>query len=150
MLLHSLTNLPPTCGEICLHVLDQMVAKMHFLFSTDSYHTQSIKPQERLRRESSEKIILAGPATRKPYDFKMFRANDDKKKQPCHPLMRVWIECSIINSAFKHQWHFVFQVEVCELPTIYSNQEETDTRMVLYLHRAVALAWIQERSSQNP
>ena len=57
---------------------------------------------------------------------------------------------SIITSAFKHQWLFVFQVEVRELPTIYSNQEENDTRMVLYLHRAAALAWIQERSSLNP
>ena len=57
---------------------------------------------------------------------------------------------SIITSAFKHQWPFVFHVEVRELPTIYSNQEETGTRMVLYLHRAAALACIQERNSQNP
>ena len=47
-LLHNLTNLPPTCGEICLQVLDQMVAKKQFLFSTDSYHPQSIKFLERL------------------------------------------------------------------------------------------------------
>ena len=40
----------PTCGEICLKVLDQMVAKKHFLFSTDSYHPQPIKAQERLGR----------------------------------------------------------------------------------------------------
>ncbi|KAK1891029.1 Arginine--tRNA ligase [Dissostichus eleginoides] len=89
-LLHVLTNLPPTCGEICLQVLDQMVAKKHFLFSTDSYHPGSIKAQERLRRGSSEKIILAGPATRKPYDFKMFLTNDDNKKQLCQLLLRVW------------------------------------------------------------
>lgn len=89
-LLHTLANLPPTCGEICLQVLDQMVAKKHFLFSTDSYHPASIKAQERLRRGSSEKIILAGPATRKPYDFKMFLANDDNKKQLCQLLLRVW------------------------------------------------------------
>ena len=89
-LLHTLTNLPPTWGEICLHVLDKMVAKKHFLFTTDSYHPQSIKAQERLRCRSSEKIILAGPTTRKPYDFKMFLANDDKKKQLCQLLLRVW------------------------------------------------------------
>lgn len=89
-LLHTLNNLPPTCGEICLQVLDIMVAKKHFLFSTDSYHPESIKAQERLRRGSSEKIILAGPATRKPYDFKMFLANNDNKKQLCQLLLRVW------------------------------------------------------------
>lgn len=88
-LLHILANLPPTCGEICLQVLDQMVAKKHFLFSTDSYHADSIKAQERLRRGSSEKIILSGPATRKPYDFKLFLANDDNKKQLCQLLLKV-------------------------------------------------------------
>ena len=87
-LLHNLTNLPPTCGEICLHVLDQMEAKKHLLFSTDSYHPQTIKILERLRRGSSETIILA--STRKPYDCNMFRANDDNKKQLCHFLPRVW------------------------------------------------------------
>ena len=89
-LLHILANLPPTCGEICLQVLDQMVAKKHFLFSTDSYHPDSIKAQERLRRGSWEKIILAGPATRKPYDFKLFLANDDNEKQLCQLLLKVW------------------------------------------------------------
>ena len=41
-------------------------------------------------RGSSETIILAGASTRKPYDCKMFRANDDNKKQLCHFLPRVW------------------------------------------------------------
>ena len=77
-------------GEICLHVLDQMVAKKHFLLLTDSYDPQSIKAQERLRRGSSEENILAGPATRKPYDFKMFIANENNKKQLCQLLLRVW------------------------------------------------------------
>ncbi|XP_068227367.1 uncharacterized protein [Palaemon carinicauda] len=52
-LLHVLSNLPPTCGEICLQILDQMIAKKHFLFSTDSYFPGSIKAQERLRRGNS-------------------------------------------------------------------------------------------------
>jgi len=78
-LFHVLINLPPTCGEICLQILDEVVSKKHFLFSTDSYHSCSIKAQDRLRHGSSEKIIIAGPATTKP-----FLANDDNKKQLCH------------------------------------------------------------------
>ena len=35
----------------------------------------------------------------------------------------------------------LFQVTVYELPTIYSTQEETDTRVVLYLHHAVTLGY---------
>ena len=57
----------------------------------------------------------------------------------------------VLNGEFSyHQWPFVFHVEVRELPTIYSNQEETETIMMLYLRPAAALAWIQQRSSQNP
>ena len=89
-LLHILTNLPPTYGDICLQVLDQMVAKKHFLFSTDSYHSGSIKAQERLRRGVSSKIIVGGPATRKPFDFKMFLSNDENKKQLCQLMLHVW------------------------------------------------------------
>ena len=60
------------------------------VFSTDSYHLESIKAQERLRRRTSERIILAGPATRRPYDFKVFLANEDNKRQLCELLLRVW------------------------------------------------------------
>ena len=89
-LFHMLDNLPPTCGEICLLILDHMVSKKQFIFSTDSYHPNSIKAQERLRRGSSERIMLGGPATRKPYDFKVFLANDDNKKQLCQLMLEVW------------------------------------------------------------
>ena len=89
-LLHVLTNLPLICGEICLQILDQMVAKKHFIFSTDSYHSGSIKAQERLRRGSSDRIILSGPASRNPFDSKIILANDDNKKQLCQLLLREW------------------------------------------------------------
>ena len=89
-LLHVLSDLPPTCGEICLQILDRMVARKHFVFSTDSYFPGSIKAQERLRRGTSEKIILSSEATRKPYNFKLFLANDDNKKQLCQLLLKVW------------------------------------------------------------
>ncbi|EDO34946.1 predicted protein [Nematostella vectensis] len=89
-LFHSLTQLPPTFGEICLQMLDQMVAKKDFIFSTDSYHENSIKSQERIRRGSSPKYIVDGPATRKPAEFKLFLSNDANKVQLCRLLLRVW------------------------------------------------------------
>ena len=89
-LFHALINLPPTFGEICLQVLDQMVAKKNFVFSTDSYLADSIKAQERLRRGFSQRYILEGPATRKPSDFKLFLANEQNKTQLCQLLLRVW------------------------------------------------------------
>lgn len=89
-LFHVLTNLPNTCSDICLQVLDQMADKQNFIFSTDSYHTDSIKAQERLRRGYSQKYIIDGPATRKPTDFKLFLANEENKRQLCQLLLRVW------------------------------------------------------------
>ena len=62
--LHTVTNLPPTCGEIYLHILDKT------MISTDSYHPGSIKAQDMLRRSSPEKIIPAGSAANQPYDCK--------------------------------------------------------------------------------
>ena len=89
-LFYVLTNLPNTCGDICLQVLDQMVDKQNFIFSTDSYHTDSIKAQERLHRGYSQKYLIDGPSTRKPTDFKLFLANEENKQQFCRLLLQVW------------------------------------------------------------
>ena len=89
-LFHALTSISPTFGEICLQVLDQMVAKKDFIFSTDSYHADSIKAQERLRRGSSQHYLIQGPATRKPSDFKLFLANEHNKTQLCELILKVW------------------------------------------------------------
>jgi len=55
-LFHALKSLPPTFCAIFLQVLAQMVAKKNFVFSTDSYHADSIKGKERLRSASPSGI----------------------------------------------------------------------------------------------
>ena len=65
---YTLVNLPPTFGGICLEILDLMVSKRSFIFSTESYHLDSIKMQERQRRGCGEQFILDGSATRKSKD----------------------------------------------------------------------------------
>ena len=67
-----------------------MTSKKRFIFSTDSYHPESIKTQERLRRGCGEQFILDGSATRRPKDFKSFLTNDANKKQLCEVLLKVW------------------------------------------------------------
>ena len=67
-----------------------MVAKKNFVFSTDSYHADSIKAQERLRRGFSQRYIIEEQATRKSVDFKLFLANEENKLQLCQLLLRVW------------------------------------------------------------
>ena len=67
-----------------------MVIKSNFIFLTDSYHADSIKAQERLRRDVSQQCIVNDPATRKPSDFKLFLENDKNKELLCQLLVRVW------------------------------------------------------------
>ena len=89
-LFHTMTDLAPTFGGIALQLLEAMVHKRDFVFSTDSYHPGSIKTQERLRRGCGEQFLLDGSATRKPKDFKVFLSNDENKKQFCKMLLDVW------------------------------------------------------------
>ena len=88
-LFHALTNLPPTFGAICLQVLDQIVAKKNFVFSTELYHADSIKAQEILRLGFSQRYIIEGQASRKSIDSKLFLANEKNKLQLCQLLLRV-------------------------------------------------------------
>ncbi|KAK3700755.1 hypothetical protein QZH41_010937 [Actinostola sp. cb2023] len=153
-LFHALTNLPPTFGAICLQVLDQMVAKTDFVFSTDSYHADSIKSQERLRRGFSQRYIVEGPATRKPADFKLFLANENNKTQLCKLLLRVWGSKAAASRLDKCGKAVVVvegkayqldssngDVTAHEIHELTSNQEETDTRVVLYLKYAAKLGY---------
>ncbi|KAL7397163.1 hypothetical protein ABVT39_017800 [Epinephelus coioides] len=153
-LFHSLTNLPPTFGAICLHVLDQMVAKKQFIFSTDSYQPDSVKAQERLRRDFSEKFIVKGTATRKPQDFKLFLDNEENNQQLCQLMLKVWgseeatsglAKCEtavlIVEGTAYQLTSLDGEVEVIEIHALQSDQEETDSRVVLYLHYAVKLGF---------
>ena len=93
-LFHTMTNLAPTFRGITLQLLDLMLPKRDFVFSTDSYHPGSIKTQERLRRGCGEQFLLDGSATRKPKDFKEFLTNDENKRQLCKLILDVWSSSS--------------------------------------------------------
>ena len=47
ILFHSLIGLAPTFGGVSLQMLSQIAQKQKFIFSTDSYHEDLIKGQER-------------------------------------------------------------------------------------------------------
>ncbi|WAR02903.1 hypothetical protein MAR_009461 [Mya arenaria] len=148
-LFHSLTNLGPTFGAIGFQILDQMVAKRHFVFSTDSYNAMSNKAQERLRRGVSQKYIVDGPATRKPTDFKLFLTNDENKVQLCKLLLKLWgkneaafrlqkclLAVLVVNGQAYRLSSANGEVNCDEIPELSSNKEETDTRVAIYLKYA--------------
>ena len=45
-------------------LIQPIAFKKNFVFSTDSYHADSIKAQERLRRGFSQRYIIEGQATK--------------------------------------------------------------------------------------
>ncbi|CAM4525103.1 unnamed protein product [Leuciscus chuanchicus] len=47
-LFHMMSKIPPSSGDICMQLLDLMVALHHFVFSTDCYQPDSIKTQKKL------------------------------------------------------------------------------------------------------
>ena len=89
-LFHTRTNLAPRFRGITLQLLNLMLPKHDFVFSTDSYHPGSIKTQERLRRECGQRFLLDGSATSKTKDFKEFLRNDENKRQLCKLILDVW------------------------------------------------------------
>ena len=126
-----------------------MSVKDIFIFLTDRYDEGSIKAQERLRRGISEKFVVDGPATRKPVDWKIFLQNDENKEQLCELLLKVWSSEDAVCRLEKCQRSLLIvngkafdltvndtEIEATELPELYSNHEETDSRVVLYIKYA--------------
>lgn len=146
---HTLKDIKPTFDLISLQILDRLSNKSDIIFSTDSYRTQSIKSQERLRRGKSERFVVEGFNQRKPADFRMFLQNDENKMQFINMLERVWgSPCAASrlngkNLLLVNDGRVVHMksedgetVTVEEVYELRSNQEETDSRVVLYLKYA--------------
>ena len=113
------------------------------MLSTDSYDKDSIKTQERFRRGMSQKLIVNGPATRKPTDLKVFLQNEENNEHLFDLILRVWsgneaasrlATCQSAILIVKGNTHKLDvsngEVEVSEIPELYSKQEETDTRVI--------------------
>ena len=91
-----------------------------------------------------------GPATRKPPDMKTFLQNYQNKEQLCDLLLKVWssekalsrIEsCSQAIIIVKGKAHKLTvtnnKITIPEIHELFSKQEETDTRIIIYLEYAV-------------
>ena len=144
--LHALKEIPDTFEQICLKLLDQLPRNSDVLFSTDMYKDGSVKSQERLRRGSSERLLLEGIKMRRPPDFKLFLQNDDNKTQLFKVMKCVWSSNAASQRLEKRTVMLV--VEGCvyslqskdglschheEIIALKSDQEETDTRVILYV-----------------
>ena len=145
---HCLNDLPGTFGEIAEKVFDMMSSCKNVIFSTDMYKVDSVKTMERIRRGTSCKLLVGGPKTKKPVDWKEFLKNSDNKQRFIEILLEVWSsdqlasklqdkKVTLICGGKAFEISCVNQVvQETERPDIESDQEETDTRVILYCFQA--------------
>lgn len=148
VLFYCLTEVPGNFRQICRKIFN-MLPDGDCVFSTDTYKEVSVKSTERRRRGVSEKLIIGGPSTKKPADWKAFLANDENKNQLIDLLLAQWSteEYAADMSGkeltfFAHGKAYLLSstdgknVTVTEIVDLHSEQEETDTRIILYIEYA--------------
>ena len=143
---HYLKEVPANFKQICHKILDMLPKKSDVVFSTDMYYPDSVKSVERRRRGCAEKLVLQGELTKRPGDWQTFLTNDENKLQLIRLILRVWSDDEVADKykdrklilvAEGHAYSFESDDQqqhtlVQELESLYSNQEETDSRVVLY------------------
>ena len=133
-LFYYLKEVPDNFKQICEKLYNMTRNYEDVIVSTDSYSKTSVKALERSRRGVSEKLIVKGAKTRRPYDWKGFLCNDDNKQQLIELMHTTWPEFvedrNVILVKNGEAFHIGEQVE--SIPELRSNQEETDSRVVLY------------------
>ena len=153
---HSLKLIPFTFKGICLKILDIVIdGKNKVIFSTDRYFEKSIKSQERKRRAGYDDppvLLLQGANQRKPPDFKSFLQNDLNKTALFKIMHNIWQSPDAAPKLHRRTVMIVVEGQAHQLvsdgKTVTSvpvlqisseTQEETDTRIILYLKHATAL-----------
>ena len=144
-LFHAMTDIPSNFQLISHRIFDSMPKRVNFVFSTDMYQEDSIKDMEREQRGSSEKLIIGGQLTKKPADWKNFLKNSQNKSQLVDVMNEVWSSDAFAPKLVQRKVVSVVQgrsyllesddgisVKKTEIPELHSNQEETDTRVILY------------------
>ena len=144
-LFHAMTDIPSNFRLISHRIFDSMPKRVNFVFSTDMYQEGSIKDMEREQRGSSEKLIIGGQLTKKPADWKNFLKNSQNKSQLLDVMNEVWSSDAFAPKLVQRKVVSVVQgrsyllesddgisVKKTEIPELHSNQEETDTRVILY------------------
>ena len=142
---YYLKEVPGNFKEIGRKIFNLTSSKADVVFSTDMYKPNSVKSCERTRRGTAEKRIIKGAMTKKPGDWKHFLSNDENKKQLITILLHVWSEDAMAQKLLGKKVIFIREGEATlltsldgkktlqtDVPDLKSDQEETDSRVVLY------------------
>lgn len=143
--LQSLPLVPDTFEQLAETVFNMLPKQGRVDFVTDTYSPTSIKSFERRRRGSTPTLLLSGPKTKTPKDWKSFMANDENKSQLLHLLFNQWKTDKYAEKLRGRHIYYVLgercynltsqdgiSVEVFPEETLFSSQEEADTRIILH------------------
>jgi len=123
-LFYYLREVPDTFKQICNKLYNMTKHYGDVIVSTDSYTEGSVKALERKRRGESEKLIVKGPMTRKPRDWKTFLVNEENKQQLIAMMQTCWSELVTDRSVIlirNGEAHIIEDGRI--LPELRSNQE---------------------------
>ncbi len=139
-------EVPARMAQIAHKILKSLPKCSEIIFSTDSYLPGSIKAAERERRGCGEKLIIKGGQTKRPVDWTGFLSNEENKQQLIHVIGETWKtdkyaadhhNCPVIyiENGLAQRFFSLdgITTNVERIDDIESSQEETDTRIVLYL-----------------
>ncbi len=134
-LFYYLKDVPDNFRQICEKLYNITNNYKDVIVSTDTYKTTSVKAQEHKRRGISEKLIVKRSNTKKPQDWKGFLCNADNKDQLIQLMLTCWSEFAKGDRKLiliKNGEAFQVAEQSESIPELRSNQEETESRVVLY------------------
>jgi len=148
-LLQSCVHLPETFEDLAAQIFGYLPKCQETHFVTDSYKPQSIKSFERNRRGQGAVYSIGGPKTSVPKDFKQFMCNAGNKTQLIKLLLSEWQSNKYAQRLHGRKVYFVCGEECYCLESVdgqtvtssavtslFSDQEEADTRIVLHCQHA--------------
>ena len=154
-LLHSLTNVPETFGELAKLILQVMVhgtsPNNRIDFVCDQYPPISIKEGERMKRKKQDSIIInvTGCQQKCPKQWNRFLADGRNKVRLVEFLFKTWSQeefaeilgdrsLFMAHGSTCHRMKYTDNhLEVAHVADLESSQEEADTRMFLHAKHAI-------------
>jgi NADH:ubiquinone oxidoreductase subunit len=143
-MIQAAVMLPNIFGEFALKMFHSLPKAPTIHFVTDTYRQNSIKEQERQRRSVVEYESLTSE-TKVPRDFKCFLHSSRSKAQLIQFILDEWMtpQCAKLFqqrriffandvSCLSLQSEDGLTVSAVEEPEYATNQEETDTRLILH------------------
>ena len=162
--LYVLSPVPDNFQGVAETVFDRLPKSARVDFVTDTYKDISIKSFERQRRGTSENVLISGPKTKTPKDWKAFMSNAENKAQLIKLLFSEWQKDSYAKRLQSRDLYFAISdkcyqltnidgnaVEVRPVDALATSQEEADTWIKLHcLHICETVPTITQIVIRSP